>query len=52
VDSDWAYLARAEEYVSGCKDAGRKPSVRGMRAACKVGQDRAERLLEHLGVEP
>ena len=52
VDSDWAYLARAEEYVHGCKDAGRKPSVRGMRAACKVGQDRAERLLEHLGVEP
>lgn len=51
-DSDWAYLERAETYVKGCKDVKRKPSIRGMRAACKCGQDRAERLLEHLGVEP
>lgn len=52
VASDWSYLAKAEEYVRGCKDVGRKPSVRGMRSALKIGQDRAERLLEHLGVEP
>lgn len=52
VDSDWAYLDRASEYVHGCKDLNRKPSVRGMRSALKIGQDRAERLLEHLGVEP
>lgn len=51
-DSDWAYLERAETYVKGCKDVKRKPTIRGMRAACKCGQDRAERLLEHLGVEP
>lgn len=49
---DWVYLTAAETYVKGCKDVNRKPSVRGMKAAAKVGQDRAERLLEHLGVEP
>lgn len=52
IDSDWVYLDRASEYVHGCKDLKRKPSVRGIRRVLKIGQDRAERLLEHLGVEP
>lgn len=58
VDSDWPYLERAEEYVRIAKDQECKPSVRGLRRWMKeqngrgIGQDRAERLLEHLGVEP
>jgi hypothetical protein len=52
LDTDWAYLDKASEYVHGCKDLKRKPSVRGIRRALSIGQDRAERLLEHLGVEP
>lgn len=52
IGSDWAYLDKASEYVHGCDDLNRKPSVRGIRRALRIGQDRAERLLEHLGVEP
>lgn len=48
-DSDWAYLADASEYVHSCKDMKRTPSVRGLRLSLNVGQDRAVRLLEHLG---
>lgn len=49
VDSDWEYLAKASEYVHSCKDLKRTPSIRGLRLSLNVGQDRAERLLEHLG---
>lgn len=45
-ESDMAFLAGAQEYV----DYTDKPSVRGLKAALSVGQERAERLLTHLGV--
>lgn len=47
-DSDHEYLPGAQEYV----DKYAKPSVRGLRRQLSIGQDRAERLLAHLGVRP
>jgi hypothetical protein len=47
-DSDYEYLPGAQEYV----DKYAKPSVRGLRRQLSIGQDRAERLLAHLGVRP
>jgi hypothetical protein len=44
--SDWEYLPGAQEYA----DKYDKPSVRGLRRELRIGQDRAERLLIHLGV--
>lgn len=44
--ADWQYVDRADRYV---RDTD-KPSVRGLRRTINVGQDRAERLLTHLGV--
>lgn len=46
--NDWAFVPAAEAYV---KSTG-KPSVKGLRREINVGQDRAERLLAHLGVRP
>lgn len=43
---DWDYLPEAQKYVNSTD----KPSVRGLRRVLRVGQDRAERLLTHLGV--
>lgn len=48
-DSDWEYLPKASEYVHSCKDLKRAPSIRGLRLSLDIGQDRAVRLLEHLG---
>lgn len=45
---DDEYVPIAREYVAGA-DA---PTVRGLKAYAKVGQARAERLLEFLGVRP
>lgn len=45
-EGDTEFLALAKKYVRSA-DA---PSVRGLKAHAKVGQARAERLLEHLGV--
>lgn len=45
-ESDLPYLAGAQEYV----DCTPEPTVKGLRRALKIGQARAERLLEHLGV--
>lgn len=52
-DSDWGYLPGAQEYVDKCTPA----TVKGLRRAFResgrgIGQDRAERLLTHLGVRP
>lgn len=44
--SDWDYLTSAQKYV----DDHDKPSVRGLRREIGIGQERAERLLTHLGV--
>lgn len=46
--SDWAYLPTAQEYVD---DVG-NPTVRGLKIQLGIGQERAERLLAHLGVRP
>lgn len=45
-ENDLPFLPGAQEYV----DQTERPSVRGIRRELKVGQDRAERLLTHLGV--
>lgn len=45
-ESDLPYLAGAQEYV----DCTPEPTVKGLRRALRIGQARAERLLEHLGV--
>lgn len=45
---DDAFIALAQEYVA--TTAG--PSVRGLMKYASVGQDRAGRLLTHLGVKP
>lgn len=47
IDSDWEYVDRAKEYVTGTE----RPTVKGIRAALSIGQDRAQRLLEHLEVK-
>lgn len=44
--SDWNYLPGAQKYV----DDVANPSVRGLRRELRIGQERAERLLTHLGV--
>lgn len=46
IDTDRDYLPRARAYVEGTS----KPSVRGIRRELHIGQERAERLLTHLGV--
>lgn len=46
--TDWAFLMAAETYIAGTE----KPTVKGLRRALGIGQDRAERLLSHLGVRP
>lgn len=46
-ENDLPFLPGAQEYV----DQTERPSVRGIRRELKVGQDRAERLLTHLGVK-
>lgn len=47
-DTDWDYLPRAGAYVLKTE----KPSVKGLRRELGIGQERAERLLAHLGVRP
>lgn len=44
---DLELLPAARDYV----DRAVKPSVRGLKDALKIGQERAERLLTHLGVK-
>lgn len=44
--SDWDYLPGAQKYVDDVAD----PSVRGLKRELRIGQERAERLLTHLGV--
>lgn len=46
IDTDRDYLPRARAYVENTD----KPSVRGLRRELRIGQERAERLLTHLGV--
>lgn len=46
--TDWAFLMAAENYIAGTD----KPTVKGLRRELSIGQDRAERLLSHLGVRP
>lgn len=46
TEKDLPFLAGAQEYADKCA----QPSVRGLKAELKIGQDRAERLLTHLGV--
>lgn len=46
TDSDLVHLPGAQEYV----DQTERPSVRGLKKALGIGQERAERLLTHLGV--
>ena len=48
--ADAAYLAEAKAYLEDCALSESQPSVRGLRKWASVGQDRAERLLEYLGV--
>jgi hypothetical protein len=45
---DEMHLAGAQEYLDNCALTDTEPSVRGLRKAIKVGQDRADRLMEHL----
>lgn len=47
-DTDWEYLPGAQEYVDKYSPA----TVKGLRRQLSIGQDRAERLLAHLGVRP
>lgn len=47
-DSDYEFLGKATRYLDDVAD----PTVRGMRRALGIGQERAERLLAHLGVRP
>lgn len=47
IDSDWEYVDRAKEYVTGTE----RPTVKGIRDALGIGQARAQRLLEHLEVK-
>lgn len=47
IDSDWEYVDRAKKYVAGTD----RPTVKGIRTALSIGQDRAQRLLEHLEVK-
>lgn len=47
TESDLTFLPGAQEYVD---QAGKSASVRGLKKALSIGQDRAERLLTHLGV--
>lgn len=44
--SDWDYLPGAQKYV----DDVANPTVRGCKRELRIGQERAERLLTHLGV--
>lgn len=46
TERDLPFLAGAQKYVDDVAD----PSVRGLKAALGIGQDRAQRLLLHLGV--
>lgn len=47
-DSDYEFLGKATRYL----DDVANPTVRGMKTALGIGQERAERLLAHLGVRP
>lgn len=48
ITTDWEYVEDARGYVAGTEN----PTVAGMKAALKVGQARAQRLLTYLGVLP
>lgn len=45
---DWVHLEHAAGYVRECREENRTPTVRGLKAAISVGQERAKRLLQHL----
>lgn len=47
-DSDYEFLGKATRYL----DDVANPTVKGMKRALNIGQERAERLLAHLGVRP
>lgn len=47
IDSDWEYVDRAKEYAAGTE----RPTIAGIKAALGIGQERAQRLLEHLEVK-
>ena len=52
-DDDWPHLPGAQEYLDNCALTDTEPSVRGLRRTLKasgrgIGQDRAERLMNHL----
>lgn len=47
-DTDYEFLGKATRYL----DDVANPTVRGMKTALGIGQERAERLLAHLGVRP
>lgn len=50
--SDWEFVDRAREYVRIAEGQECEPSIRGLRRHLNIGQERAERLLAHLGVAP
>lgn len=45
---DEVHLAGAQEYLDHCALTDTEPSVRGLKNALKVGQDRAGRIMKHL----
>lgn len=48
-DGDAEYAGALKAYLDTCRDEKRTPSVRGCKEFCKVGQERAKRLLEWAG---
>lgn len=49
-DGDAEYAGALKAYLDTCNEEGRPPSLRGCKEFCKVGQDRARRLLAWAGV--
>ena len=46
---DAVHLPSAQAYLAECAVSSTHPSVRGLKKYAGVGQDRAMRLLDHLG---
>lgn len=49
-DGDAEYAGALKAYLDTCHEEERAPSLRGCKEFCKVGQDRARRLLAWAGV--
>lgn len=45
---DYEYMGSALAYLAECDEAGRTPSIRGLKEFGHMNQDRAKRLLAHL----